>query len=98
MNARNFALNALATLIVLAFAFATQAQTGPYVAYVSQSGTEPGYCSEFLPCRTINYALRTHSCLLCSRPMHPEAVIILDSGTYAPFTVNTPVTVSAAPG
>jgi len=59
-------------------------------AYVSLNGVDAGTCPGPTPCRTVNYAL--------SQIGSGGIVVILDSGTYAPFTVDTPAQVFTAPG
>lgn len=86
MNAFRFTLKAMGffTLLSCSHAIAYGA------AYVSINGIDAGTCPGLTPCRTVNYAL--------SRVGSGGIVVIVDSGGYAPFTVDKPAHVVTAPG
>lgn len=86
MNAFRFTVKAIGFLVFLTWIpAATLAAT-----FVSFTGTDAGGCTGNSPCRTINYAL--------SQTSSGGVVVILDSGSYAPFTVDKAVQIVAAPG
>lgn len=89
MNTRRFALNVLA-VVSLALAFASAAQAQSALTYVAEYGRDTGSCPHFLPCRTITYAL--------SQVRGGGEVIILDNGSYEPFTITKPVNITTVPG
>jgi hypothetical protein len=81
-------------LLIVAMLFITTsivAQAQANVVYVTANrGTDLNTCTRTSPCRSIAQGITTVAA--------GGTVIILDSGDYAPFTVDKSVTVAAAPG
>ena len=90
MNRIRLALTA--SIVLLAFsAFASMAQAQVPRTFVSVQGKDTNTCeSPEKACRNINAAI--------SKVQAAGEVVIVDSGTYQPFTVNKPITVVAASG
>jgi parallel beta-helix repeat protein len=81
-------------LLIVVMLFITTsivAQAQSSVVYVTANrGTDLNTCSRTAPCRNIQKGVDTVAA--------GGTVVILDSGDYLPFTVNTAVSVEAAPG
>jgi nitrous oxidase accessory protein NosD len=76
-------------MLFIVTAIGAQAQSS--VVYVTANrGTDLNTCTRTSPCRSIAQGIATVAA--------GGTVVVLDSGDYAPFTVNKSVTVEAAPG
>lgn len=85
-----FLLNAIAAA-VMTLAFTSLAQAQSAQTFVSaQTGNDSSDCSLANPCRTFTRAL--------VQVQAGGEITALDSGDYAPFTINKAVSVQAAPG
>jgi hypothetical protein len=78
----------IVTMLFIVTAIAAHAQSVVYVT--ANRGTDLNTCSRTSPCRNIQKGVDTVAA--------GGTVIVLDSGDYAPFTVNKSVTVEGAPG
>jgi hypothetical protein len=76
--------------VVTLFSFVSVAQAQSFQTFVSVRGNDNNICTATQPCRTFAHALNE---------VKPRGeVIAVDSGDYEGFSINKPVTVSAAPG
>lgn len=77
-------------LAIALFVFAADARAASPRVYLASSGANSGACTRAAPCLTFAYALAQVS---------PKGeIVVLDTSSYAPFTVTKSVSIVAAPG